>query len=232
MPDLGRLAVDVSALRRPWLVAAREARADRRQPDGIIAAATFMAVLVLLESIVVGPQVARERGVAPALFWIALLFAAVVTATRSFDRELEDDALEGLLALPGGRDAVYAGKLLALGASLALVALVGGILQVVFLDLHVALPGHLLLAVALGVVALPPIVVLDVALTLRLRARAALVPILALPVLVPQLVAATSAAAAALGGDGATSLAWSALLLAFALVYAVLGLTIVPTAIE
>jgi len=232
MIGIGRLYVDVQPFRRVWLVAAREALADRRQPDGLVAAATFMAVLVLLESIVVGPQVARERGLAPALFWIALLFAAIVTATRSFDRELEDDALEGLLALPGGRDALYAGKLIALGASLALVALVGGILQVIFLDVEIALLGHLLLAVALGVLALPPIVVLDVALTLRLRARAALVPILALPVLVPQLIAATNAASAALVGDGATSLGWSGLLFAFALVYAVLGLTIVPTAIE
>ncbi|MEK7284866.1 MAG: heme ABC transporter permease CcmB, partial [Chloroflexota bacterium] len=75
-------------------------------------------------------------------------------------------------------------------------------------------------------------VVLDVALALRLRARAALVPILALPVLVPQLLASTNAAAAALSGDAGTSLSWSGLLLALALVYAVLGLTIVPAAIE
>lgn len=219
-------------LRRAWLVASREARADRRQPDGLVAAATFVAVLLLLESVIVGPQIARESGVAPALYWVALLFAAMVTATRSFDRELEDDALEGVLALPGGRDALYAGKLLSLAGTTALVALVGGILQVLLLDLDVALAGHLLVATALGVAALPPIVVLDVALTLRLRARAALVPILALPVLVPQLVAATSAMSAALAGDGATSLAWSGILLAFALIYTVMGLTIVPTAIE
>lgn len=224
--------LDTSGLRRVWLVAAREGRADRRQPDGLVAAVTFMAVLILLTSLVVGPQVARERGVAPALFWIALLFAAVVTATRSFDRELEDDALDAVLALPGGRDALYAGKVLALAASLGAVAIVGGILQLVFLDLAVALPWHLALAVALGVLALPPIVVLDVALTLRLRARAALVPILALPVLLPQLVAATNASAAAIAGDAPTAVSWSSLLLAFALVYTVLGLTIVPTAIE
>jgi len=218
--------------RRAWLVAARELRADLRQPDGVVAAATFMAALILLQSIVVGPQVARESGVAPALYWIALLFAALVTALRSFDRELEDDALDAVLALPGGRDALYAGKVLALAGTLALVGLVGGLLAIAFLDLAIALPGHLGLATALGIVALPGIVVLDVALTLRLRARAALVPVLALPVLVPQLVAATSASAAALAGDASASLAWSALLLAIALVYAVLGLTIVPTAIE
>ncbi|MEK7859811.1 MAG: heme exporter protein CcmB, partial [Chloroflexota bacterium] len=88
------------------------------------------------------------------------------------------------------------------------------------------------IAALLGVLALPPVVVLDVALALRLRARAALVPILALPVLVPQLLASTNAAAAALSGDAGTSLSWSGLLLALALVYAVLGLTIVPAAIE
>ena len=219
-------------LRRVLLVAGREARADRRQADGLVAAITFMAVLVLLLSLVVGPHVARERGVAPALFWVALLFATVITAQRSFERELADDALDGVLALPGGRDALYAGKLLAIAGSLAAVALVGGLLQLVFLGLDVALPGHLAIAAVLGVAALPPIVVLDVVLTLRLRARAALVPILALPVLLPQLVAGTNAVTAAIAGDEPTAVAWSLLILAFGVIYTVLGLTIVPTAIE
>lgn len=219
-------------MRGAWLVAARELRADARHPDGVATAITFMGALVLIESLVVGPQVARETVVAPALYWIALLFAAIVVTTRSFDRELADDALDAVLALPGGRDALYAGKLLALAATLAVVGAAGGVLQIVLLDLDVALPGHALVATALGVIALPAVVVLDVALTLRLRARAALVPILAAPVLVPQLVAATNAVAMALAGDAPSSLAWSGLLLAISLVYAVLGLTIGGTAME
>lgn len=229
---MGHLSLDTTGLRRIWLVAAREIRADTRHPDGLITAITFMAALVLVESIVVGPQVARDTAVAPALYWIALLFAAIVVTTRSFDRELADDALDAVLALPGGRDALYAGKLLALAATLAVVAIVGGLLAIALLDVPVALPGHVLAAVALGVVALPAVVILDVALTLRLRARAALVPILAVPVLVPQLVAATNAAGAALSGDASGASAWSGLLLATLLVYAVLGLTIAGTAIE
>ncbi|MEK7861544.1 MAG: heme exporter protein CcmB, partial [Chloroflexota bacterium] len=125
----------MTALRRAWLVAAREMRAERRQMDGMVAALTFMAVLVLLESLVVGPAVAREGRVAAALFWIALLFAAIVSATRSFDRELEDDAIDAVVALPGGRDALYAGKLLALTAELGVVAAVGGLLSIVLLAL-------------------------------------------------------------------------------------------------
>jgi heme exporter protein B len=222
----------VSAAGRVALVVGRELTAERRQPDGIVAAVTFIAVLVLLESLVVGPEVARDADVAAALFWLALAFATILATMRSFDRELEDDALEGLVALPGGRDALFGGKVAALVAILAVVALVGGLLSLVLLDLSVALPLHLVLVVLLGVVALPPVVVVDVVLALRLRARAALVPILALPVLVPQLVAATRGASAALDGDAVGALSWAGLLFAFAVVYTVVGLTIVPAAIE
>ena len=57
-------------------------------------------------------------------------------------------------------------------------------------------------------------------------------PILALPVLLPQLVAGTNAVTAAIAGDEPTAVAWSLLILAFGVIYTVLGLTIVPTAIE
>ena len=222
----------MSAPYRIALVAGRELRAERRQPDGVVAAVTFIAVLVLLESLVVGPQIARDADVASALFWLALAFATILATMRSFDRELEDDALEGLVALPGGRDALFGGKVLSLATVLLLVAVVGGILSIVLLDLRIALPVHLLVVVLLGVLALPPIVVVDVVLALRLRARAALVPILALPVLVPQLVAATRGTSAALSGDSVGALSWAGLLFAFAVVYTVIGLTIVPAAIE
>ncbi|MBI3522632.1 MAG: heme exporter protein CcmB [Chloroflexi bacterium] len=197
-----------------------------------MAAVSFTAILVLLESLVVGPSLARQPQLASALLWIAVLFAALLAATRSFDRELEDDALDAVIALPGGKDALFAGKTLALALLLGIVALLGTILSIGLLDLAVALPGHLLLVAVLGVAALAPVVVLVVALTVRLRARAILVPVLALPMLVPQLVASTQGSSAALAGDATGSLGWSGLLFAFALVYAVLGLTIVPAAIE
>src|SRR5256712_2224556 len=219
-------------LARIGLVVGRELRAERRQPDGIVAAVTFITVLVLLESLVVGPAVARDAAVASALFCLALAFASLLATMRSFDRELEDDALEGLVALPGGRDALFGGKVLALSIVLALVAAVGGILSLLLLDLPLALPFHLVVVVVLGVIALPPVVVVNLVLALRLRARAALVPILALPVLVPQLVAASRGASAAISADAVGALAWAGLLFAFAVVYSVLGLTIVPAAIE
>lgn len=220
------------SLDRALLVTMRELFAERRQPDGLAAAITFTGMLVLLESIAFGPGRAREPDVASAVFWIAVIFAAILVSMRSFDRELEDDALDAVLALDGGRDALYAGKAMALGVILAVVATVAGTLSIFLLDLDIALPLHLAGVALLGVVALPPVVVLTSLLALRVRARVAVVPILTFPLLVPQLIAGTQGTAAALTGDAAAATGWAGLLAAFALVYAVLGLTIVPAAIE
>ena len=217
---------------RTRLVAMRELQAERAQPDGLVAALVFTGVLVLLESLAFGPGRAREGDVASGVFWIAILFAAVLVGTRSFDRDLEDDAIDAIIALPGGRDAIYAGKTVALALLLGIVAMAAAVFAIFLLDLAPALPGHALLVGTLGIVALAPVVVLTSILALRVRARVAVVPILSFPLLVPQLVAATQGTSAALQGRGPEALAWAGLLAAFALVYAVLGLTIVPAAIE
>jgi heme exporter protein B len=222
----------LNALDRALLVAARELAAERRHPDGFVAALTFTGLLVLMESLAFGPGQARQPGIASALFWIAILFAAVLVATRSFDRELEDDAIDAIIVLDGGREALYAGKLVAISVVLAIVALAAAVLSLVLLDLEVALPGHLALIGILGILALPQVVVLTTLLALRVRARVALVPILSFPILIPQLVACTQGAAAAMTGDASVTLGWAGILAAFALVYGVLGLTIVPAAIE
>jgi len=222
----------MSAPQRALLIAARELFAERAHPDGLAAALTFTGLLVLLESLAFGPGRAREPDVASAAFWIAVTFAAILVATRSFDRELEDDAIDGVLALPGGRDALYAGKVVALIVVLAIVATTTGLLSVFVNSLDVALGAHLVLVTVVGVLALAPVIVLVSLLALRVRARVAIVPILAFPMLVPQLVAATSGAAAALAGDATAALGWSALLVVFALVYALLGVTLTPGAFD
>ncbi|HKW79049.1 MAG TPA: heme exporter protein CcmB [Candidatus Limnocylindria bacterium] len=217
---------------RAILVALREIFAERAHPDGLAAALTFTGMLVLIESLAFGPGRAREPDVASGVFWIAILFAAMLITTRSFDRDLEDDAIDAVIALPGGREALFLGKALALAAILVIVAAAAGALSIFLLDLRIALAGHLVLVALLGIAALPPVAVLVTVLALRVRARIAVVPVLAFPMLVPQLVSATQGAAAALTGDAAAAAGWAALLASFAVVYTVLGLTIVPAAIE
>src|SRR4051812_41628813 len=74
---------------RAMLVARRELSVERSQPDGAVTALTFTVTVVLLESLAFGAGRAHASDIASGLYWIALLFAAVLVATRSFDRELE-----------------------------------------------------------------------------------------------------------------------------------------------
>src|SRR5712692_113056 len=161
---------------------------------------------------------------------MSALERALLVAAREVAAERRH--ADALLVLDGGREALYAGVMTAISMILAIVAVVGGTLSIVLLDLPVALPGHLALVVVLGLLALPPVLVLATLLALRVRARVALVPILSFPILMPQLLACTQGTAAALSGDANAVFGWSGILAAFALVYGVLGLTIVPAAIE
>lgn len=217
---------------RALLVTQRELLAERAQPDGLAAGLGLVAILVFVESLLVGPQAAATPSIAAALLWIALALATILAVTRSFDRELEDDALDGVLALPGGGDALYAGKTIAAVLLLLATAAAGTLLTVFLLDLEVALPAHLALVTLAGALGLPPLITLYVAVALRLRARALLVPLLAIPALVPQLIGATNGMAAAALGDATGALAWSGLSLATGTVAAVAGLTIGGAAIE
>src|SRR5437763_15923588 len=105
----------MSAPQRALLIAARELFAERAHPDGLAAALTFTGMLVLLESLAFGPGRAREPDVASGVFWIAILFAAMLMTQRSFDREREDDAIDAGTARPGGGDALFGGRARALG---------------------------------------------------------------------------------------------------------------------
>src|SRR5205809_5066810 len=144
----------MSAPQRALLIAARELFAERAHPDGLAAALTFTGMLVLIESLAFGPGRARQPDVASGVFWIAVLFAAILVSTRAFDRDLEDDAIDAVIALPGGREALYAGKTLALGLVLLLVAAAAGLFSMFLLDLDIALPMHLVLVGVVGVIAL------------------------------------------------------------------------------
>ncbi len=219
-------------MRRALLVASRELLAERRHADGLVSALTFTALLVVLESLTLGPGRAREPQTAASLYWIAVLFAAVLVAGHLFERELEDDAIDAILVMDGGREALYAGVTMAMTTVVAIVAVAGGALSLLLLDLEVALPVHLAAVAVLGVASLPPVVVLVNLLSLRLRTHAALVPILAFPLLVPQLIGASQGTSAALSGDALTALGWSGLLAAFATIYTVLGLTVAPGAFD
>ena len=181
-----------------WAVFRKDLRIELRTRYAVNSLALFVLGALLLVLFAVGPRPLGVR-VQSALLWIVMLFAASIGLGRSFVGEQEQGTVL-LLQLNVRPSAVFAGKLLFNGV------LVGGLTTlatVVFLflqDVAVPAPGLLSLTLALGGLGLASATTLLAALVARAAREGPLLPVLLLPLLVPLLVAGTSATRKALAG--------------------------------
>lgn len=219
----------MSGLRREAAVALaiarKDATAELRGRQAIVSTLFFAAVVLLLFGFALGPDAARLAAAAPGLLWLALVFAGILAVGRLHLLETDDGALEQLARYPISRWAIYAGKALAgfavmLALGLVVLAAVGVLFAV---DVLSAAPA-LVATVALGAIGVAAVGTFYAGVTVRLRAREVMLPLLMLPVLAPLLLGAVKATTAALGGDPFGELgAWLQLLVAFDVIMIVAG---------
>jgi heme exporter protein B len=206
-------------------VARKDALAELRGRHATVSTVFFAAVVLLLFGFALGPDAARLASAAPGLLWLAVVFAGILAVNRLHLLETDDGALEQLALYPVARRAIYAGK--ALGGfvvMLLLGLLVLGAVGVLFaVDVASAMPA-LLLIVVLGAAGVAAVGTFYAGVTVRLRAREVMLPLLMLPVLAPLLLGAVKATSAALTGDPFGELgAWLQLLAAFDVIMVVAG---------
>ena len=207
-------------------IARKDAMAELRGRHATVSTLFFAAVVLLLFGFALGPDSARLAAAAPGLLWLAVVFAGILAVSRLHLLETDDGALEQLALYPVSRRAIYAGKALGgLAVMLVLGLLVLGAVGVLFaIDIGGAwLP--LLTTVVLGAIGIAAVGTFYAGVTVRLRAREVMLPLLMLPVLAPLLLGAVKATAAALAGDPFGELgAWLQLLVAFDLIMIVAGM--------
>ncbi len=157
-----------------------------------------------------------EGDLAAGVLWVTVLFAAMLGINRLFVAEAEQGGFDGFLLAPVEPVAMFVAKALALLAFLAAVELVAVPAFALLLlgpSPWPALPG-LLAVLALADVGVSVIGTLVAALAVRTGARELLVPLLALPLLIPVVLAAAQATAPLLaqGGAGPLEARWLAIL--------------------
>jgi heme exporter protein B len=206
-------------------VARKDALAELRGRHATVSTLFFAAIVLLLFGFALGPDRARLAEAAPGLLWLAVVFAGLLAVGRLHALETDDGALEQLAAYPVARRALYVGK--ALGGLAVMVVIGTVVLAAVGVLFAVDILGALLpllLTVVLGAVGIAAVGTFYAGMTVRLRAREVMLPLLMLPVLAPLLLAAVKATAAALAGDPFGELgAWLQLLVAFDVVMVVAG---------
>ncbi len=206
-------------------VARKDALAELRGRHATVSTLFFAAVVLLLFGFALGPDAARLADAAPGLLWLAVVFSGVLAVNRLHLLETEDGALEQLALYPVPRAAIYAGKAIGGFAVMLLIAVVVlGAVGILFaVDVPSALPALLGTAV-LGAAGVAAVGTFYAGLTVRLRAREVMLPLLMLPVLAPLLLGAVKATGAALAGDPFGELgAWMQLLVAFDVIMVTAG---------
>jgi heme exporter protein B len=207
--------------RRVGAIVRKDLTTELRAKAGFNAVASLGVTILILLGLALGPDAQTLRTAAVGAVWIATLFAGVLAFNRSFQVELESGALEPLLLYPGPRWTIFAGKLV---ATFAFVMSMVGILVVVGAVLFgVAFPdrwGSLVVVLVLGIIGVVVLGTFYASMASRSRAREVLLPLLLFPMLVPVLLAATTATKALLGADLMHEAGgWIRLLLAYDVVF-------------
>jgi heme exporter protein B len=190
----------------------------------IVAIFAFGAATLLLFSFAIGPDSVALRQHAAGFLWLGLLLASTLSLAESFEREMEEQALEGLLLLPASARALYYGKAMANCAQLALLGAALVPVMVVLYDAGTTRLVPLVGVILLGTAGLSAPGTLYAAMTAQTRARQTLLPLLLFPLIVPVLLAAVKATSLLILGDPMGQLSpWASLLACFTLVHWALG---------
>jgi heme exporter protein B len=207
--------------RRVRAIAKKDVTTELRAKAGFNSVASLGVTILILLGLALGPDAEALRNAAVGAVWLATLFSGVLAFNRSFQVELESGALEPLLQYPGPRWTIFAGKLLGNLMFLTLMVAIVVAAGVVLFGVRIPPGWPLLLGVfALGVVGLVVLGTFYASMASRSRAREVLLPLLLFPMLVPVLLAATTASKALLGADLMHEAgAWIRLLAAYDLIF-------------
>jgi heme exporter protein B len=191
-----------------------------RSPGQRVAILAFGVTVLLLLSFAAGPNTGALRPLASGFLWLALLLSSTLALADSFQTEMEQHALEGLLLLPVSARAIYYGKALANWCQLLMLALLLVPCAVVLYDVTITRVLALSGVLVLGTAGLSAPGTFYAAMAEQAKAKQVLLPLLLFPLVVPVLLASVKATALLVTGDPMRQVgSWAALLASFDLVY-------------
>jgi len=212
-----------------FVIMAKDLRAELRTKEAINASLAFAVVILVLLSFVVESDDVPKK-VLGNLLWLVFAFAGTLVLNRSFAREVPNDCLDALIAAPVS------------GATLFLVKSLANFFLVLAMEL-VALPVFgifynvrwtqqfwpLMLVTVLGTWGVTVIGTMFSALTVNIRLREVMLPMLTYPMLLPALLGAMQLTGDLVTGTpiGPDTETWLKLLIGFDVLFTAAAVTLV-----
>jgi heme exporter protein B len=214
----------------------KELRLELRAPQSVPAMALFsVTTFVVFHFALQRREV--DGDLAAGVLCVTLLFAAMLGISRLFVADREEGGLDGFLLAPVDRTSLLVAKALALLSFLAVVELVAVPAFVVLLlgpSPDVGALAQLALVLALADAGIAIVGTLVGALAVQTRARDLLVPLLALPLLIPVVISLAKAATPLFlaAGPGALPGRWLMVLGLYDLVFGLLAYALFDYLVE
>ncbi len=205
------------------LVAGKDLRIEARSRVTTNQVAPFAVLVLVLFAFALDPDRGMLARASAGLFWVAVLFSALLAVQRSFAIESSDGGRDGLRLLGLDPAGVFVGKAAAVSVELVALELLLTVGVAVLYDVDLGRAGLMVATAAVATVGLAAAGTVYGALAAGLRVRETLLPLLLLPVLAPVLLGATRAWEAALGVGVDDGWRWVQLLGVFAVVYVSFG---------
>ncbi|HET8637337.1 MAG TPA: heme exporter protein CcmB [Acidobacteriaceae bacterium] len=231
-PEKAGISAPLRPLMQVLTVAGKDLAVEWRTKESLNAAAAFAVAILLLFSFAFDPTESANRGYFAGLLWLVFAFAGALVFNRGFARELPNECLDTLLSSPLSPASLLLGKALAVFVMLIVVEIVSlfvfGIFYNVSWWLHFA---QLAGIFALATWGISIIGAVFGALTVNLRLRELMLPIIVYPLLVPLLVAAIELTNTLFQNQPLTPdlLLYARLLIVFDVVFTALALLLAET---
>ena len=222
----------MKALKYAVVVAGKDLAIEFRTKESLNAAVAFTVAVLLLFSFAFDPAADAMREMAGGLLWLVFAFAAALVFNRAFVRELPHDCLDALLSAPLSPASLLMGKASANFVTLILLEAISLAIFGIFYNLRWWLhPLELAAVCTLTTWGISIIGAVFGALTVNLRLRELMLPIIVYPLLVPLLIAAMELTNALFSNLPLTGdeLLWARLLLVFDIVFTALALALAET---
>jgi heme exporter protein B len=204
----------------------KDLRLELRSGESTIAlVALSLLILVVLVFALDPTGGVRDAGTAAGALWVALIFAGMIGSTRALLSERDNGCIRALILSPLDRGALYLAKLVAAFIFMAVAETAAIVLMVLFFNLDFdARLLRLAPIIALGALGFSALSTLLAAISGRIRAGDLLLPLLAVPMFVPALIAGVKASGAALTGTHFDAVAqWLKILVAFDVIFLTVG---------
>lgn len=220
------------SLQQALFIARKDLAIELRTKESLNAAGAFAIVILILFSFAFDPDAEMIHDIGGGLLWIVFAFAGALVFNRGFARELPNECLDTLLASPLSSASLLLGKAIANLVMLLAIELVSLLVFGIFYDVRWWLrPGELVAACSLGSWGISVIGAVFGALTVNLRLRELMLPVIVYPLLVPLLIAAIAVTNSALINQPleADQLLWGRVLIVFDIVFTSLALALAET---